>query len=119
MARRRWSWRARRSSRRSAIVAPRGCGMPSRITRVGSPSVCESTTRIAAGISTRADARSARAATAASGIDLYGLDLGVEFARRGTLLATAGARALHAAERRVRIDARRVAVHADHPGLDA
>src|SRR5438105_13023667 len=86
------------------------------MTRVGSPSVCESTTRMteAAGDATP-DSRRAPL----SGIDLHRLDPGVEFARCRTLLATPRARCLHAAERRVGIDARRVAVDAYHPGLDS
>src|SRR5579884_271671 len=92
------------------MVAPAGCGQPSITTRVGSPSVCESTTRTVAGSATRA---------APSGIDLHRLDLGVEVARRWSLLAAAGARSLHAAKGRVRVDAGRFAIHPDHAGVDA
>src|ERR1051326_1838561 len=58
------------------------------------------------------------ASLACSGIELDGLDLGVELSRRRTLLAAAGARSLHSAEGRVRVDAGGVAVDAHHPDLD-
>src|SRR5262252_3890644 len=104
--RRKWSALRRKSSRRSAIVAPAGCGQPSTITRVGSPSVWESTTR------------STRASPDRSGIELDGPNLGVELARGGTLLAAPRAGSLHAAERRVGIDAGRVSIHAHHADGD-
>src|SRR5690348_14049705 len=74
-------------------------------TRVGSPSVWESTTWIASG--------------ASSGIDLHRLDLGVELASRRTLLPASRARCLHAAEWRMWIDAGRVAIDANEAHLDA
>ncbi len=48
-ARRSSSWRRRSSSRRSAMVAPATSPQPSTTTRVGSPSVWESTTVMRSG----------------------------------------------------------------------
>src|SRR5687767_13718919 len=53
-----------------------------------------------------------------SWVDLDRLDFRIELARCPALLAAARARALHATERRVRVDARRIAVDAHEANLD-
>src|SRR5262245_21997483 len=60
-----------------------------------------------------------RHAASALRVDLHRLDLGVELARSGALLATPRARSLHASEGRVWIDTRRVAVHTHQPRFNA
>ena len=76
-ARRRASWRSSRKPRRSAIVQPSGCGQPATTVRVGSPSVCESTT-------------STRSGQASIGnYTLSGMTYGARYSRVSSLSASA------------------------------
>src|SRR6185437_8682986 len=54
-----------------------------------------------------------------SRIHLYGLDLGVELARSRSLLATTGARALHSAKGRMRVDTSGVSIHAHEADVNS